>query len=284
MKTTFTLAALLFCATVFGQAWVPIGTKWVFEQPILGSGGFLKIKVECIDTLLFHDKMCSKLEYKDTWCSYLPDSVNYLYAENKEIFVWKDTSFHLLYDFNTPLYSSWQIKMDFGGSNYTSNVFVVGVDTLLYAGQKKRIFLIQLDNPAFYLGSYIIEDIGSSTFIYPQLPTCDPQVTSLKCFYRPDFGNYGSTDCIVSTENLFQKKNDFSINPNPSNGLYLIENQRVTPENRLEVFDFSGVKIRDFGQIEPTFSLDLTEQPSGIFFVKLTSRDGYFSVKKIVKN
>jgi Secretion system C-terminal sorting domain len=285
MKTILSLVFLLFCATIFGQAWVPIGTKWVYEQPVFGPIFETKtILIECIDTVEFSGKMCSKLRIKDSGCSILYDSIQYLYAENHRVFVHNDGDFRLLYDFSTPLFSSWEVGFNVVTVGDSAKFFVVGLDAFTYNGVAKKVLLIQSNNPNYDFGSFIFEDIGSTAFLFPQFGACDPQISPLLCFYHPIFGNYGTTDCFISTKNFSQKNQLFSILPNPSNGSYLIENQEVMPDDCVEIFDFSGKKIRHFSHLNSPISIDLMDQPNGFYFAKYTTRDGIFSVKKLVKN
>lgn len=76
----------------------------------------------------------------------------------------------------------------------------------------------------------------------------------------------------------------FSIFPNPGDGLFTISfDQQISGSYRVEVFNTFGQRI--FSEMimlnDNTSNLDLTEQPDGVYYVKLTGSD-YRAVSKLV--
>ncbi len=84
-----------------------------------------------------------------------------------------------------------------------------------------------------------------------------------------------ATDCFLSNvEGLVDAS--FTISPNPSNGLFNIQNQGSAREMTLEVFDLSGKNLVStviaLGQGDVT-ALDLSAVASGMYIAKLTDGD-----------
>ena len=281
MKQLTLLAAFLFSTPIFGQAWVPIGAKWVYSlDPFWMPGSTMDFPATCTDTVDIGGKFYSKIEFGPCCTSGGFASPVFLRADSNRVFFHENGADKLLYDFNTPLFGSWKVEVPWGGGPL--EIFVVGVDTLTYFGVKKRVFLLQYDNMPGDWGSYVVEGIGSTYFLVPQGPTCDPQVYGMQCFYNPLLGNYGSTNCIVPTENLIAEKAGFEASPNPSFGKFIIDNQQVAANSLLEIFSFSGNTIREFHDPPRHFEVDLGSEPAGIFFAKWTLPDGHFFTKKLI--
>ncbi len=86
-----------------------------------------------------------------------------------------------------------------------------------------------------------------------------------------------------STIKLIKIKGDQAINiyPNPTNGLINIETfgQRI---NSLELFNAKGSKVYYLNKFND--NIDISNQPKGIYFLKIKNIDNKIILKKIVKN
>lgn len=291
MKQLILLAAILFSGPIFGQAWVPIGTKWEFKQDNFTSPGTTyNWPVTCTDTVEIAGKFYSKIEYPPT-CSFWGALISpvFLRADSNRVFYHDNGEDKLLYDFKTPLLGTWTARLPWmiGFSGPPSDSFKITVfeeDTFLYFGQIRRVFWVQYGEGALW-GDYFIEGIGSNLFLFPQLPVCDSQAYCLHKFHHPDFGtieDFGNGQCAVSTQNILAEKVDLKAAPNPSSGKFTIENQQVTSNSLLEIFSFSGNKIREFRDPMDRFEVDLGGEPAGVYIAKWTNSDGRFLVKKLV--
>ncbi len=81
-------------------------------------------------------------------------------------------------------------------------------------------------------------------------------------------------------ENSYDEK-DISVFPNPSSGKFTIQSTLYKIE-KAEVFDLFGRKIVSVAGHLPVMSLHLTDQPDGIYILKIYSGES-FALRKIIK-
>lgn len=73
------------------------------------------------------------------------------------------------------------------------------------------------------------------------------------------------------------------IYPNPSNGKFTIESSVASGQWLVEIYNVLGEKIySQFSTLHSQFSIDLSGQPSGIYFYKITSVNGETMTGKLI--
>jgi len=88
-------------------------------------------------------------------------------------------------------------------------------------------------------------------------------------------------DAIVAA-NTIENLDKTGIYPNPSSGKFAIENPDLKIKN-IEVFTIIGDKIMDLQNIENTQTVDLSDQPNGIYLMVIHS-DSQSFIKKMIIN
>ncbi len=85
----------------------------------------------------------------------------------------------------------------------------------------------------------------------------------------------------IHTENIYPSPNsEIIIFPNPNNGHFnLISDIKI---NSLEVYNFTGIKIKDFRIENKSASIDLPDTP-GIYYLNIQMEDGRSQTKKIIR-
>ncbi|HKK87628.1 MAG TPA: T9SS type A sorting domain-containing protein [Saprospiraceae bacterium] len=83
---------------------------------------------------------------------------------------------------------------------------------------------------------------------------------------------------VSNQERVVRETLDVRIYPNPASGVVQLEAQ--SPIDQVEVLDFQG---RPVGVYERTTSLDLSHQPAGLYFLRITSREGQVTKKLILQ-
>lgn len=95
--------------------------------------------------------------------------------------------------------------------------------------------------------------------------------------YKNDFWEYSPG--ITSNSDLIGNKNTIKIYPNPANNKITIN----SPEKSiLEMTDINGQIIETFQQNSSNMTIDISNYPNGIYFVKVKAQEKMF-VQKIIK-
>jgi plastocyanin len=81
--------------------------------------------------------------------------------------------------------------------------------------------------------------------------------------------------------------NDFSIYPNPSEGIFQVDIKNTNEQQifSLNVFDISGANVLklSFPAIEGNQEIDLSSYPKGIYFLKISDNEKSFYKKIVLK-
>jgi hypothetical protein len=82
---------------------------------------------------------------------------------------------------------------------------------------------------------------------------------------------------------LIAEDNSLKIFPNPSNGIFTIQQTNLNNEEQLvEIYNVLGEKTFTFFNTKNSkFDIDISHSPKGIYFVKVYNGDT-FQIKKIV--
>jgi uncharacterized protein YigE (DUF2233 family) len=86
---------------------------------------------------------------------------------------------------------------------------------------------------------------------------------------------------LASIVNSTMNEGNFEISPNPSNGVFTInssQNSTITPV----VYNLIGAEVKRFNGINQfPYTLDLSDLPNGIYYIK-NNRSGKSTTKKII--
>ncbi len=75
----------------------------------------------------------------------------------------------------------------------------------------------------------------------------------------------------------------FSVYPNPTDGMFYINViNNITPQSYIEITNLVGITVYSSLLNNNTTSIDISDQPNGIYLIKLTSNDKMIT-KKIIK-
>ena len=89
-----------------------------------------------------------------------------------------------------------------------------------------------------------------------------------------------TTTLVKSSTNLA-----FEVYPNPSNGLFNVTLSSAVSGGKLEVFEITGRSIRKFhfANDANNLTIDITNMPASIYFIKVSSGQKTFTQKVLVK-
>ena len=164
-----------------------------------------------------------------------------------------------------------------------SRLLISNVDTLFIAGMDRRVLsFYSLDTFAY--GDWI-EGIGTDRGLFA--PWCSEVqiLIELGCYSVNDslVYQYLSNCGLVGVEE-YDLNNQISILPNPSDRYIAIQNERNSNAlYAITIYDLKGREhIRQEG-LNHDSKVDISEFPSGMYFVHIQFEDGGKAIKKFVK-
>ncbi|HKR03834.1 MAG TPA: T9SS type A sorting domain-containing protein [Bacteroidia bacterium] len=86
---------------------------------------------------------------------------------------------------------------------------------------------------------------------------------------------------ILTGKDEIALNSSFSVFPNPSNGAFVI----AAPASpyKIEITDMLGENVFSMTMLKAKNEINISDQPAGIYFLKITLRDGRIVVKKIIR-
>jgi hypothetical protein len=298
MKQLLLLAFISLINPVFSQNWVHSNPVWHYDYWGIGSMGF--VKIEQVGDSVIQGK--NSMILQTTWYDFQYDEfqvlhfmgptigdTNYVYSESDTVFYLQNGQFQKLFDFSKTAGETYQIGTntigDLCSSTSYSLVTSTGTDEL---GNS----YIQLDSPDTSLlelnGKYNTR-FGGGMYLFPiNKLTCDPNAItdllqfSFKCFQDDDiFYNPSGEDCeylLTHLELMESEFFDLSIVPNPADNFIVINSS--TAIQSIQLVDLTGQIIAEFHE-NLTDNLDVSNFKSGVYYLKITSKNGTTSNQKI---
>jgi len=92
--------------------------------------------------------------------------------------------------------------------------------------------------------------------------------------------SYTMNSVITGVDNPISQM--LSLYPNPSDGLFNISNTNDLNIKQITIIDISGKTVQTFSTNSPMESIDLSNQDSGVYFVKIQTEDEVYSFKAVL--
>lgn len=168
------------------------------------------------------------------------------------------------------------------------------VDTILaYVNQAVNIAQTTNKFTVVYMHTPLYTYLPDTKHIYQYLfESLAPLVTAGDLEYKTMGEIYDSfiqCELISSVEDNTFEKSDIKLYPNPTTGVFTVEGGNLSAGQAsiqsVEILNINGQTIYSSNDLKSSykFQLDLSNQPKGIYFVKIQSKN-YINVKKIIKN
>jgi len=221
-----------------------------------------------------------------------------MYADNGKVFFFDKSrsQFQMLFNINAAIADTWIWRIsDFPSSDSVvvkvDSISTVTINSIIY----KKLFVeyINVSHPWTIRGNgHIIENIGDDYYLFPWVyGSCDLTFGGpLRCYDDSLMGHFETgvvSDCNFRTLGLDEKsKSDMviSIYPNPTGNTFSIDiaEKETFSSKQVEITNLLGVRI--FSGVFSTnkYSIDLTNQPDGVYFISV-NLDGKQDCCKIIK-
>lgn len=299
MKKYLLLPIIILLANFNSNAqgnFAPIGATWHYEVWSDTYHNTFPVIIQSTDTITIGGQLCNKIEISGFGGIGAPLSNTYfVYESNDSVYYYLQNSgtFGLLYDFNAQPGDTVQLFTDdyTGGSGIDS--FPMRVDSLnqitINGFTKNLINWSEAVIPCFYtIGGPVIEDIGSTYFLFPQIMLAYPHAGNLRCYEDSIVGLYQtgiSPWCnAITSVNELPSSNLISVSPNPFSTSVNINSENLREDDYIiSVYDLPGKLIYEAKkQFGTKTSIELSNLAKGIYVLKITGSN-FAVTKKIIK-
>ncbi len=159
-------------------------------------------------------------------------------------------------------------------------------------------FTEQTEDAIIDNGNHTIDiEVVAGTDVSNLLPNIELSINAYSCNEFTDFTN-PVTYTVIAENGIEQdwtitvtvavgianlSANQISIYPNPSNGIFTIQNFTNSQIQNLIITDITGKIIKQFTIYNSQFTINISNQPAGIYFLKINSNDGIYTEKIIIQ-
>jgi len=220
-----------------------------------------------------------------------------LKLDNSGNYVWVKSMGSILED------SAFKIVLDNAGNIYTSGYFAEIMDfdpntgtTNLTSVGEYDIFILKLDNLGRLIWAKSMGGLGNDTSYALDIDASNNVYTT--GFFEgsvdfdpnsgtSDYSSVGFFDIFVhkiSQQNSGVEVNDkttLSVFPNPVNDMVTIAGNNI---NKVEITNVNGKIIKQLEAFGNIIRIDLSEQPKGVYFVKIETKTEVISKKIVIEN
>ncbi|MCB0806682.1 MAG: hypothetical protein KDC05_12855, partial [Bacteroidales bacterium] len=225
-KTTFLSILIAISLQITAQDFAPVGSIWHYTQGTLNPHVTSFKTLESVADTVISGKECRKLVEVERYLDTVGTSIHYLCSENNSVFFYVEDAFHLLYDFDAMAGDTLILDHFSTWNGSPLKMIIDSTGTIMVNDQERKIQYITCDDSiAIDFGKYVIEGIGSTSFMFP---TADGESDGpLRCyqdnntglFLNPLYssGGWNLEDCeeIITgvEENIVN--DGISVYPNP---------------------------------------------------------------------
>jgi hypothetical protein len=299
MKNCLLFIFVLISLSSMAQSiWTKGNAVWHYRFYNVGETGYIKVW-ENGDTNL-QGIQCTKLKskrhsfmltgpggnYFESTMDYIPGIV---YTSNDTVYYWDVDHFSVLYDFSATMNDTWYLQT--GGSafgcNDTSICVVQSAATVSLNGQNTTELTLSYSPDSYmYISGKANARFGATeSYLLPFTRSCDNTIIetdqiSFLCFQDDSlFYNPGGNACEYYLGVEEHKASTISVFPNPSTGK--VELLSEIPLKKIRIMNVLGMTLKEVETTLTLLEVDLTELPSGTYYLNSENAHGEQVVKTI---
>jgi hypothetical protein len=278
------IIGLVFTSGSRAQEWFPVGASWYYNQVIFFEGDTYSYFQVTGETVI-QGKNCKVINGS---CNCGDGVGTYLYQEGDKIFAFdfETDTFRLLYDFT--LLPGDTIKYMGRSWIEADGYFVIDSITNFQAGsQNLRVQHLTSLHAGYEWGSRIIERIGATGCLYPQVSFCDPSTGGLRCYEDDETGllNFQTPPrpCNRSYIDVKEPPEAIAVKvyPNPATRSVHIQSEKSI--ERIILFNNLGIPVYHTSSIDDTdFEFNASLFPGGLYHFQIMLGDHQMVHRSIV--
>lgn len=290
MKSLLLFLILPYLA--FNQTWAPIGAKWTYTQSTINPNYTTFKTFESVADTVIDGQSCRILTIIEHYGSGWSDTTEqYTYSEGNRVYIYSNTSWCLIYDFNAKQGDTFVLNCLYGALDQPV-IKVLSVDTITINGQQRKRFNYLVSDLLIGFSGYVIEGIGN---IYSMFPVVHHTLGGpLRCYEDSILGLYKNQyyfanaawqqdcDLIITGVDDQTFSNNLKVFPNPFYNqltFQLANNQQTT----VTLYDLMGKYV-----LHQTFtnSTKLNTEPllGNIYFYEVSNNNGMRETGMITKH
>ena len=284
-RTILFIIGCFFSSGTFAQEWFPIGASWYYNQVILLEG----------ETYV-HFQVTGDTVIQGINCSIISGSCNcgtggignYFYQDGDRVYGYhaESDSFRIFYDFT--LAAGDTIVYETGIEEAGDGLFLIDSVTVMQVGsQNLRVQHLTHLNFNVTWGSKIIERIGSTGCLYPQISFCDPSTGGLRCYEDDEIGlvNFQNPPrpCTYIYTNVEEptEASLIKVYPNPATNNVHIQAQKSIEQ--ISMFNNLGMQVFQQSSIlDSEFDLEIHSIPGGVYRIQVVLNDDQVVHRSVV--
>lgn len=287
------------------EAWgqvefAPVGAKWgmsfySFSSPNLSYAEMIVEK----DTL-FEGKVAKKLLVEIDQGGFTSSHSNYIHQSEDSIFVFSFNTNEYQYMYNFELEVGDSINFLGFTEMMTYHIDSISIETVNNIPLKMQHVSVICPENNIRQEMLIMEKIGpfshANIFLLEHLCVLDGISYNFRCYSEPNFLEYvapylaeSGTDCffVTSLDNTSAEKLKIDVYPNPitSHMQLNFPNDLLQENLNIELITTSGqnIEYKTKKKSIKNMEWELSHLPKGIYFIKITTTEGYSEYKKILK-
>ncbi len=285
----------LFCGSIVAQVLVQEGTQWnIRSLSFTGPATSFSLKMEgneVIDNLtykkIYRTNNTSNQDWSFTGQYIREDATKKVYFKNG-----LNAEEELIYDFDLNLGDTFIISSFCSPDQ--NEIVVTNIDfiTLNNGEERKRLKVEKVNNPTnYFLPDYWIEGIGThkGNVINPLRLFCGTDyLDDLLCFYENEELLYPENPniCFITTNTeALVTSSPISVFPNPFYEFLSIETADDGASlEQITLYTLKGKPVIQIQATKNTQQINLSDLPKGIYFLRLTTKEGYALSRKLIKH
>ena len=292
------LLSLLFWGTLLSnaQTWAPVGSKWTYTFGFAWQGQVDTLVIRSIGDTLIQGKQCKILHKSMSVCD-LRNAKEYMYSDSGKVYFYDNSrsKFQMLFNINAATTSTWVYYMQ---DLPIQDSMIVKIDSISSISINsiilKEIFVkYSCSQPWVINGSgKIIENMGDTHYMFPWVfGACDVTFGGpLRCYDDNLIGRYETgvvSSCDFRNVGIKEESSpitEYKIYPNPFSNSITIESMYESNFRMasIEIFNLLGKCLFYSNFYNNIYTVDLYNQPDGIYFLKIQT-NGKSSYYKITK-
>lgn len=296
LKLNFVIILFLitgsFAVKAQSNEFAPVGAKWHYNaNPGIDLPQLYTI-IESVKDTIVQGKNCRLLKQlffqQKNVLSNDPERSYIVYSDSGTVYLWKDTAFVTLMNFNLNVGQSWRYKFKDGTS---TELIVRKIDTITIGTQKRKVLQIRNFAESF---STIIEGIGSVNAFTPDEDYIGHQTRTewIRCYQDSNIFYQRQKDISCDTvftagiEELNQgNKPGIIISPNPFQNQINIQllNFPANPGfTNITVYSAEGKVVYETKSASAEITVPLSQLPQGMYHARIKNADTII-FKKLIK-